>query len=155
MPRKWRYFGFLAMPLIISLSLLLYLASGMSFASEDVVLPGISIMDVELSNLNQDQAVERVKQLEESYQKTIKVAYQNSNWDLPLNTIGLKLDCEKEVQRAMDIGALEAFGRNLLSGDKPIGELDWSPLYKSTPTYWKKLFQKLQNQSSCHPGTRA
>ncbi|MDO7788701.1 VanW family protein [Desulforamulus aquiferis] len=104
MPRKWRYFGFLAMPLIISLSLLLYLASGMSFASEDVVLPGISIMDVELSNLNQDQAVERVKQLEESYQKTIKVAYQNSNWDLPLNTIGLKLDCEKEVQRAMDIG---------------------------------------------------
>lgn len=100
----WKFFSILAFPPIALIILAVYLASGMSFAPAGSVLPGISVMNKDLSNMNQDQAIKALKGLEDDLKGPVTVRYRDLSWDLPLQRVGLKIDCPAEVQRAMTIG---------------------------------------------------
>lgn len=95
---------YIALSLGLLLIAVVYLASQMSFGATGKILPGVYLLNIDLSGLNEEQALAAAKRLEQSFQQPIMVTYRDYSWSLPLNRVDLRIDCEKEVQRAMQIG---------------------------------------------------
>lgn len=95
---------YIALSLVVLFTAVIYLASQISFGSTGKILPGVSLLNIDLSGLTEEQALAAVQKLEQSFQKPIMVRYMDFSWSLPLDRVGLKIDCQKEVHRAMQIG---------------------------------------------------
>lgn len=102
-PKRKKLVALLALPVIIIMVVFL-LASQMSFAPQNKILPGIYIQNQDMSLLNYNQALLSMQKLEQQFKQPIKVKYNNLIWLLPMDQVGLKIDCAREVQRAMTIG---------------------------------------------------
>lgn len=104
MPNCWRRFAILALPLILMVILTVHLMSGMSFSAAGTVLPGVKVLHTDLSKLNLEQAREELLKLETSLKQPVTVQYRGLEWQLPIEQVGLRLDCDGEVHRALAIG---------------------------------------------------
>ncbi|GAB6158968.1 VanW family protein [Desulfotomaculum varum] len=93
-----------ALPLLFLFSLAVYLAAHMSFAPADRILPGVYMLSINLSLLDYPQAVSALKKLEQDMQKPLSIKYQERSWLLPMDRVGLKLNCQQEVEKAISIG---------------------------------------------------
>ncbi|CCO08814.1 VanW family protein [Desulforamulus hydrothermalis] len=92
------------LPLLFLISLAVFLATQMSFAPADRILPGVYMLSINLSLLDYPQAVSALKKLEQDMQKPLTVKYQGKSWLLPMDRVGLKLNCQQEARRAINIG---------------------------------------------------
>ncbi|GAB6182020.1 VanW family protein [Desulfotomaculum defluvii] len=102
-PKRKKLLAFISLP-VIMMTVAVFLAAHMSFAPQDKILPGICIHNIDMSMLGYEQAMDSLKKLEQQYQKPIKVKYKDLLWVLPMDQVGLKIDCEKEARRALVIG---------------------------------------------------
>ncbi len=93
-----------AIPLVLLIGVAVYLASQMSFGPTDRVLPGVYLLDTDLSGLTEEQALASIQKLEQKFRQPIRVKYQEYSWALPMSRVDLRIDCAKQVQRAMKIG---------------------------------------------------
>jgi len=94
----------IVLPLVFMIGVAVYLASQMSFGPPDRILPGIYMLNINLSLMNHDQAMLSLKKLEQELQRPLTVKFKDMTWTLPMERVGLKLNCQQEVQRAMGIG---------------------------------------------------
>ena len=93
-----------ALPLVLLLGVAVYLASQMSFGPAGKILPGVYLLDADLSGLTEEQALASIKKLEQKFRQPIMVKYKDLSWSLPMSRVDLRIDCSKEVQQAMKIG---------------------------------------------------
>lgn len=101
---RFKKHTFFILPLATLVILVSYLILNMSFGPANKILPGVYLMDLNLSNMDRHQALRAVQQLQNRLSQPVTLKYQDMQWTLPLKRIGLKLDARAEVQRAMDIG---------------------------------------------------
>ncbi|WP_041274780.1 VanW family protein [Desulforamulus reducens] len=94
----------IGLPIVFLLLIITFLASQMSFAPRDKILPGVYMQNIELSGMDYNQAIASIGKLEQQFQKPIQVKYKDQAWVLPMSQVGLKINCKKEVQRALDFG---------------------------------------------------
>ncbi|PHJ39130.1 hypothetical protein P378_05330 [Desulforamulus profundi] len=94
----------LALSLVFMAGVAIYLASQMSFGPAYRILPGIYVLNINLSLMNHDQAMLSLKKMEQEFQRPLTVKYKDITWTLPMDRVGLRLNSQQEVQRAMDIG---------------------------------------------------
>ncbi len=94
----------LALSLVFMAGVAIYLASQMSFGPADRILPGIYVLNINLSLMNHDQAMLSLKKMEQEFQRPLTVKYKDITWTLPMDRVGLRLNSQQEVQRAMAIG---------------------------------------------------
>ncbi|MEG6522498.1 VanW family protein [Desulfotomaculum sp. 1211_IL3151] len=102
-PKRKKLFALISLPVIMMMVVFL-IASQMSFAPQNKILPGIYIQNQDMSLLSYNQALLSMQKLEQQFKKPIKVKYDDLTWVLPMDQVGLKIDCSREVQRAMAIG---------------------------------------------------
>lgn len=99
-----RGFVVFILALLVLIVPVVYFGSQLSFGPRDKVLPGVYMMNINLSNMTQDQALQAMKKLEESFKEPVNIKYRELTWMLPMNRVGLRLDCREEVRRAMSVG---------------------------------------------------
>ncbi|MEG6616067.1 VanW family protein [Peptococcaceae bacterium 1198_IL3148] len=92
--------------------LLLFMATFV-FVGEDIkillstqhILPGIKVKGIDIGGLNKQQTAERLNQLEkEILQIPVNLVYNNQTWSLPLEKVGLQIDIDQTITRAMQMG---------------------------------------------------
>ncbi|MCL5779429.1 MAG: VanW family protein [Firmicutes bacterium] len=115
MPKKVKKSGVLCLTMILGISVLL--AGAMTYgvifklrsAEANRVPPGVFVEGVELSNLERQQASEKLKELEQALMnKQILLTYQEKSWSMPLKELGFTVNVEDVLDQALrnDVNAL-------------------------------------------------
>lgn len=64
--------------------------------------PGVYVEGIELSNLERQQASEKLKELEQALiNKEIQLRYQDKSWSMPLKGLGFTVNVEDVLNQAM------------------------------------------------------
>lgn len=79
-------------------------------SSNDKILPGVMIKDIDIGGLSKQQAVEKILAVQDKMLKIpVTITYQNQAWSLPLKQVGLQIDIENTLHRAINIGREGSF----------------------------------------------
>ncbi|AEG61365.1 VanW family protein [Desulforamulus ruminis] len=97
-------FRIVAVICFVLFGVMAYLSSQMSFGPRDKILPGIYVLNVKLSRMDRDQAIQAMKKMEASFKQARTIQYRELSWSLPMDQVGLRLNYEEEVERAMSFG---------------------------------------------------
>lgn len=99
-----KYFIWIALILLLMAGTTIYFASQMSFGPSDQILPGVYLQGVNFSGMKADQAKSAIQRIQTNFEKPIHIQYKDLRWTLPMNRVGIKLNAEGEISRAMAIG---------------------------------------------------
>lgn len=103
-----------ALSLVLLIGVSIYLASQMSFGPRDRILPGIYVLNTDLSLMNHGQAMLALKKIEQQFQKPLTIKYKENTWTLPMDRVGLQVKHQQEIQRAMAIGRSDSLWQRFL-----------------------------------------
>lgn len=98
-----KYFIWIAFALLL-MGITSYLASKMSFGPADQILPGIYLQGVNMSGMQVEQAKAVIQKIQTDFEKPLHIQYKDLSWTLPMNRVGIKINAEKEIRKAMAIG---------------------------------------------------
>lgn len=108
MPRKEKGSRLLFLAVFLGITVLLAgaVAYGRIFelqsAEANRVPPGVYVEGIELSNLERQQASEKLKELEQTLMnKEIQLRYQDKSWSMPLKGLGFTVNVEDVLNQAM------------------------------------------------------
>ena len=93
--------------------------------ANDILPPGTTIMDINLSNLTQQAALTKLVELEQHLQKQqIKITYQGVNHEVTLGALGLSLNAAKTIEQVLEnahqMGIFQCWQARLhLTGQQP------------------------------------
>lgn len=84
---------------------LVFFSSGFFTSASERVLPGITVMGIELGGLNKEEGMARLLELEKNLRATrVVFRYQDRSWPLLLNEVGFDLDKEAVMEEALQTG---------------------------------------------------
>lgn len=84
---------------------LVFFGSGFFASASEKVLPGVEVMGIGLEGLNKTEGMVRLEELEKNLRATrIVLRYQERNWPMLLNEVGIDLNEEAVMEAALNAG---------------------------------------------------